>query len=514
MTKDESNHYGVSISLKSNNTKLARINRYNNKSLFRLITLSSILIYIICSVLFFKPGHASLSLSTKQPVVGSPPYLTLDNGKTKINDAIDLVTFSFKDDKGITYTLHKSTNTTTPEKPFILPYSSVKTFADLDFPMLSGFNPNSLEKYADYRYLFHLDDYRLDDYFHDDDGDKVTSKRGTIELQFLRKWPNNSHSLFFTHEINPCEEYYKIVVAIHPYQFETQYGYPKETSSSKPKGEGDSFYVRAEPSEPYLCWAAPNLVYSNDDIHRSSQWDNEKGFFLQDINEPAKNFPTVGAHGLFFDLIMAGALSKDVSYTKQPSDSNISLDLSLKENENSHLKKLNVKLVGPKDGVSKTNASVKPTTFIIYAGTEKKVPIYSFTISKWFILKPGLGEGYESSEAYCNNIGYQIPSVSDLTNANKDSEPYWLKGLLGQGNRYQRIIGGGLLAEWGEILQNYYQNLPIIIKSPIYDFWAREEIKYMDSLWRAYFVVSDKIRGSISYNYDNSEIPRAICVSP
>ena len=70
------------------------------------------------------------------------------------------------------------------------------------------------------------------------------------------------------------------------------------------------------------------------------------------------------------------------------------------------------------------------------------------------------------------------------------------------------------MAEWGEILQNYYQNLPIIIKSPIYDFWAREEIKYMDSLWRAYFVVSDKIRGSISYNYDNSEIPRAICVSP
>ena len=501
MTKDESNHYGVSISLKSNNTKLARINRYNNKSLFRLITLSSILIYIICSVLFFKPGHASLSLSTKQPIVGSPPYLTLDNGKTKITDVNDLVSFSFKDDKGITYTLNKSTNTTTPEKPFVLPPNSVKTFGDFDFPLIRGY-PISQENYQNFRYVVHLHEPYFNDYFRDDDGDEITNKWGALDLRIYRNIEAIHDSLKLSDELNPCEEFYEISVLVHSIHIFTKYGYPQdkgfETAAS-------TFYVRREPSEPLVCWATPNLVAQG----RSSQWDDKKGFLLQDVNEPAKNFPTVGAHGLFFDLAIAGALSKDVSYTKQPSDSNISLDLSLKENENSHLKKLNVKLVGPKDGVSKTSASVKPTTFIIYAGTEKKVPIYSFTISKWFILKPGLGEGYESSEAYCNNIGYQIASVSDLTNANNNFYPRWDKGLPGQGNQYLRRIGGGLLAEWGEILQNYYQNIPIIIKTDFYVFWAREKVNN-----NAYYDVSDMGHGHIGSNLKTTTTHRAMCVSP
>lgn len=509
MTKDESNHYGVSILLKSNNSKLARINRYNNKSLFRLITLSSILIYIICSVLFFKLGYASLSLSTRETVVGSAPYLTLDNGKTKVTDVSDLLSFSFKDDKGITYTLNKSTNTTTAEKPFGLPYSSVKTFADLDFPMLSDLDISQKDFY-DYEYRFRFNDPRFNDYFHDDDGDEIILKEGTIVLNFYKASiiaPNKS--LDISDKLNPCEEFYRIVIGVNDYRLHTQYGSPRFGPYS---GEGDTFYVRSEPSEPFACWATPQLdIFLWGDMKGpSSQWVDDKGFLLQDVNEPAKNFPTVGAHGLFFDLTIAGALSKDVSYTKQPSDSNISLDLSLKENKKeSSFNKLNVKLVGPKDGVSKTSASVKPTTFIIYAGTEKKVPIYSFTISKWFILKPGLGEGYESSEAYCNNIGYQIASVSDLTNANNDFYPHWDKGLPGQGNQYQRRIGGGLLAEWGEILQNYYQNIPIIIKTEFYVFWAREKANNND-----YYDVNDMGHGHIGANVKTTKTHRAICVSP
>lgn len=507
MTKDESNHYGVSISLKSNNTKLARINRYNNKSLFRLITLSSILIYIICSVLFFKPGHASLSLSTRETVVGSAPYLTLDNGKTKITEASDLLRFSFKDDKGITYTLNKSTNTTTAKKPFALPYSSVKTFADLDFPMLSDLDI-SQKDFNGYEYRFKFNDPRFNDYFHDDDGDEIILKEGTILLRFYKasiKAPTKS--LDISDKLNPCEEFYRIVIGVNDHRLYTQYGSPRFGPYF---GESDTFYVRSELLEPFACWATPNLpdLFSEEMKGPSSQWVDDKGFLLQDVNEPAKNFPTVGAHGLFFDLTIAGALSKDVSYTKQPSDSNISLDLSLKENEKeNNFKKLNVKLVGPKDGVSKTNASVKPTTFIIYAGTEKKVPIYSFTISKWFILKPGLGEGYESSEAYCNNIGYQIPSISDLTNANGWK---WDGGLPGQGRYYQRRIGGGLLPEWGEILQNYYQNIPIIIKTKYYVYWAREKAND----WNDYYDVNDAMHGFIGSNSKTITTHRAICVSP
>ena len=502
MTKDEFNHYGVSISLKSNNSKLASINRCNNKSLFRVITLSSILIYIICSVLFFKPGHASLSLSTRETVVGSAPYLTLDNGKTKITDTIDLVSFSFKDDKDITYTFKKSTNTTTAEKPFPLPYSSIKTFADLDFPIL-----NDLLITPKDSYVVQFNDPLFNDYFRDDDGDEIITKTGSLSLRFYKRFSDPFKS---SDKLSPCVDFYKIVIQATGYQVDTQYGIPRRGD----EGHTDytTFYVRSEPSEPFACWATPNLNgYLSEEMKGpSSQWADDKGFLLQDVNEPAKNFPTVGAHGLFFDLTIAGALSKDVSYTKQPSDSNISLDLSLKENKKeSSFNKLNVKLVGPKDGVSKTSASVKPTTFIIYAGTEKKVPIYSFTISKWFILKPGLGEGHESSEAYCNNIGYQIASVSDLTNANNNFYPRWDKGLPGQGNKYQRRIGGGLLAEWGEILQNYYQNIPIIIKTEFYVFWAREKANNND-----YYDVNDVGHGHIGANVNTIKTHRAMCVSP
>lgn len=504
MTKDESNNYGVSISLKSNNSKLARINRYNNKSLFRLITLSSILIYIICSVLFFKLGYASLSLSTRETVVGSAPYLTLDNGKTKITDTIDLVSFSFKDDKDITYTFKKSTNTTTAEKPFPLPYSSIKTFADLDFPIL-----NDLLITPKDSYVVQFNDPLFNDYFRDDDGDEIITKTGSLSLSFYKgSFGRFSDPFKSSDKLSPCVDYYEIVIQATGYQVDTRSGIPRRGY----EGHTDktTFYVRSEPSEPFVCWATPNLdSYLLEDMKGpSSQWADDKGFLLQDVNEPAKNFPTVGAHGLFFDLTIADLLSKDVSYTKQPSDSNISLDLSLKENEKeNNFKKLNVKLVGPKDGVSKTNASVKPTTFIIYAGTEKKVPIYSFTISKWFILKPGLGEGYESSEAYCNNIGYQIPSISDLTNANSWN---WNGGLPGQGNNYQRRIGGGLLPEWGEILQNYYQNIPIIIKTQYYVYWAREKA----NVWDNYYDVNDALRGFIGSNLKTTTTHRAMCVSP
>ena len=319
MTKDEFNHYGVSISLKSNNSKLARIDRYN-KSLFRLITLSSLLIYIICSVLFFKPGHASLSLSTRETVVGSAPYLTLDNGKTKITDTIDLVSFSFKDDKDITYTFKKSTNTTTAEKPFPLPYSSIKTFADLDFPIL-----NDLLITPKDSYVVQFNDPLFNDYFRDDDGDEIITKTGSLSLRFYKRFSDPFKS---SDKLSPCVDFYKIVIQATGYQVDTQYGIPRRGD----EGHTDytTFYVRSEPSEPFACWATPNLNgYLSEEMKGpSSQWADDKGFLLQDVNEPAKNFPTVGAHGLFFDLTIAGALSKDVSYTKQPSDSNISLDLS------------------------------------------------------------------------------------------------------------------------------------------------------------------------------------------
>lgn len=70
------------------------------------------------------------------------------------------------------------------------------------------------------------------------------------------------------------------------------------------------------------------------------------------------------------------------------------------------------------------------------------------------------------------------------------------------------------MPEWGEILQNYYQNLPFVNKTDFYVFWAREEAKNMSSRLRAYYDVNDGTRGHIGYNWDFVDTHRAMCVSP
>ena len=65
------------------------------------------------------------------------------------------------------------------------------------------------------------------------------------------------------------------------------------------------------------------------------------------------------------------------------------------------------------------------------------------------------------------------------------------------------------MPEWGEILQNYYQNIPIIIKTEFYVFWAREKANRND-----YYDVNDMGHGHIGANVNTTKTHRAMCVSP
>ncbi|MDF7666804.1 hypothetical protein PT273_02915 [Orbaceae bacterium ESL0727] len=102
-------------------------------------------------------------------------------------------------------------------------------------------------------------------------------------------------------------------------------------------------------------------------------------------------------------------------------------------------------------------ATAVPTTFTLYAtvnGTRTK--IYSFKLSKWFIVNPyapwnsiNTTNGYDVN--YCSRYGtgYRIPHIAELTNANGNFTS-WTGSLGSQGTiYYTRQIGGGLFAEWG-----------------------------------------------------------------
>ncbi|MDF7666668.1 hypothetical protein PT273_02190 [Orbaceae bacterium ESL0727] len=208
-----------------------------------------------------------------------------------------------------------------------------------------------------------------------------------------------------------------------------------------------------------------NIYYNWDGP--ASQWDATKGFKPQNINNPSSNFPTMGANNLFFNLIMqgTGANYSTVRYDKSPANSGI--NLTIENGGSTNIAKITV--TGPKYGDSSATANTTvPTTFTIYADTNKTNKIYSFTISKWFITRRGETGVYNAN--YCRNTygsNYRIPNVAEYTNANGNG---WTGGLPGQPNNYQRRIGGGLFAEWGNSMASrYYINSDFMSRS---SYWT------------------------------------------
>lgn len=430
------------------------------KTFFRLFTNSLLWSPLTCLALFMEQGQAVLSAVSKKTIQGSAPYITFDGGKTKIKDTNNLLWLSFEDATGKTLTFNKEQNTSSAENPYIIS-DVIMTFADIKLPV-----PTEITT-LDGQQSISIDDLIKPNNWGDEDGDQLMSTTGFLTAKF---YDANSNPLKRSDKIDPCSRYYRIELYANNISIQTQYGSPRVAWFSD---GGTTYYVQPNLSKPYACWAQPNLIMNGGkDNHNSyngpkSEWKYDKGFLLQDINQPSKNFPTVGAHDLFFNLTIAGASAKHVNYKKQPSDSNISLDLSF-TNPNDNIVK--IKLVGPNENSTKAQAKVKPTIFTIYADKAKKVPIYSFEISKWFIFKAGPSEGYDATKRYCSNIGYRIPSVSEYTNGNSSSiNNFWDSGLSNQPNNYQRRIGGGILSEWG-VIYDYYRTKQFNTGA----FWANE----------------------------------------
>lgn len=246
-----------------------------------------------------------------------------------------------------------------------------------------------------------------------------------------------------------CNSPYQLSLTSDSGILSTRYGLPN--SSNFIGNQAVYYLIPNKVTTPYFCFARPNLKYNDSDTFPNftsmsgptSQWDGSKGFKLQTLYQPSTNFPTTASKGLYFYLTVAGALSSELSYSKSPQNSGISLNITT-----DNIKQINVAKVefqGPDNGSSAAEAATAkdPTTFTIYSDKNKKNMIYRFTISKWFIAKPGYID-YPSAKSYCENLGYKIASIIDLTNANGWE---WQGSLPNQPNNYQRRIGQTLFAE-------------------------------------------------------------------
>ncbi|MDF7670964.1 hypothetical protein PT276_07130 [Orbaceae bacterium ESL0721] len=429
------------------------------KRLKNILTQSVLSLFSLPLLTVFPASAAMTTASTKSTIIGTAPYFTFDGGITKEGDTSKLLSITLSD--GRVYNLDN--NESTPTNPIELPVEG-QTLADVQMFMPIDKTFITLNELI----------AEPNNYWGDDDGDGVgtggITATGTLTMQITDA---DGGTVKRDDRLTACVAYYKITFSNSAGTLKTQYGSPNAITFPTTTA---TYYIKPKITKPYACYAQPNLTYSGSDSSSyagpASQWDNKKGFKLQNLNTPSANFPTMGAHGLFFNLTVAGDIWQNVSYDKMPADSGIDIAISNGGSSSNITNIAKIMLTGPRYNTNNATTAV-PTTFTLYSDKAKTNKLYSFTINRWFIATQGNGGGYKAD--YCSNRygnQYRIPNVREYTNANGNSNA-WTGGLAGQPNNYQRRIGGGLFAEWGYTYTSYYTSSDF---SPYYYYWAVESL--------------------------------------
>ncbi|MWP61353.1 hypothetical protein [Gilliamella sp. Pas-s25] len=207
-------------------------------------------------------------------------------------------------------------------------------------------------------------------------------------------------------------------------------------------------------------------------------WNPNKGFLIQSTNPESYNlnFPTTGAHNLYFDLLITGDIEE---LTWEPVTHEgitatvtnvVANDVGVPREDRGQVV-TRVRLTGPEASNQWDNPNPRritvprlPQTFElvgrdIYGGEVVK---YGFVLRQWFVHRSGplITSHHRSSQektysdqlAWCNSLGYRIPRVRDLTNSicsNLGATPSCTSSDYG--NHYTRHIGAGFFAEWGSM---------------------------------------------------------------
>lgn len=479
-----------------------------NKS-YRYLTMVFCQIFrllLIVSLMGSCVAWGNLSKQTENPIQGTAPYLLFEfeNGETrKVRNSNDLLYMGFYD--GDKLKIYDSKNNPSSQKnPMTVP-ETVKTFEQilLPIPINGSYNASNFQFIS----LAELSSK----WGVDDDGDQNITGQGVLKVRITDAQLNTVKR--DTRFVACDTQYYKIHLTIEgDPAILTEHGYPKRRNFLEIAPF--DFFIR-HIVQPSACWVKPNMTpnggASNRDNYNgpADQWDYSKGFLPQNIDQPSLNFPTSGMDNLSFQLTLAETKVNDMIYTTEPSDSELRLAITPVSDDRKVIAKIT--LHGPNSSTTPPQNTFIPTTFTIFTDNSKKTKLYTFKIAKWFIVKPNSNDNnkgvvYPEAKEYCNSIGYKLPRISDLTNGNAP-DIAWQGGLLGQTNNYQRRIGGGLLAEWGEIAQDYYQDLNV---TSMY-FWGNYNDDDTNNSFK-YRVSTDE--GVVSRTNVNTITSQAICVSP
>ncbi|OCG59325.1 hypothetical protein [Gilliamella sp. Nev3-1] len=452
----------------------------------------------------------ALSATTSDRIHGTAPYLTFDGGVTKVTKTDDLLTIKLSD--GRTFT--PQNNPSSPTVPIELPNIG-DTLANIDM----------IAQPAD---SVSLNDLVAQGKWGDDDGDNQVTAMGHISVSFADK---NSNTISRRDALDICKAPYKITLSSTVGSLATQYGVPKSSTFS----EGTAVYYITPPSQPVICSVRPNLLYggttgidSNDNpifAGPSSIWSPIKGFLTQSTSSSSYdlNFPTTGAHNLYFDLLISGVDINELKWEPVTHEGITATVTNVVPNDRwiPNLDKgkavARVKLTGPEARNQWSNPNPNriakprlPKTFELVGKDRSNnvVVRYGFVLKQWFVNRGGKYDTAPAQTTWCSRLGYRLSQIRDLTNAVRTaSVPISGATPSSADNNYQRRIGAGFFTEWGYM--SHYADADFAYSTHShYGYWMSNAISN-----RQFYIYSDT--GYVNSNNIGATFGYyAVCTAP
>ncbi|MWN89180.1 hypothetical protein GQ597_00385 [Gilliamella sp. Pra-s65] len=435
----------------------------------------SALVFASLLLLPYTQGAQALSAQTSQVIHGSAPYLTFDGGLTKATNVDELLFITLPDGTKLT----PSTNTSSGVNPIKLP-NIRNTLGDIG--MVVPPSKNSIN----------LNDLIIPSNWGDDDGDgqgiNGVTVTGSISVTFTDKEGNAVNR---GDALDICNAPYKVTLSSTEGSLTTKYGVPKSSTFSEGKV---NYYIN--PNLPLkVCHVRPNLTYGTGDYAGPFNiWSPTKGFLVQSVSSSSydRNFPTTGADGLYFDLLIGGIDASLLTWssvthggitatvtTMTPSDRWI-------PNIDRGKVVTRVTLSGPRasssqigsDSPSRLSKPILPQIFeLVGIDSKGRVVKYGFELKQWFVNRGTRLADASNQSSWCSGLGYRFPQVRDLTNAVCSGKwsGSWCQGSVGaipssSGDHYQRRIGAGFFTEWGDML--HYANADFTDRN----YWTSEAV--------------------------------------
>ncbi|PXY93938.1 hypothetical protein [Gilliamella apis] len=425
------------------------------------------MVLVLTVVILQSISFSNYALTTKTTniIYGSAPYLTFDGGRTRITNTEALLGISLSDGRRFTPTTNNS-----ERNPIELPVVG-QSFNDIGMLVPTDTDSIALSSLIGAPY----------NYWGDDDGDgdgqgvNGITATGRLNLSIVDKF---NQPVARNEVLTICSDKapYKLTLSNTNGRLKTRYGVPNESYFTA----GNVTYYIKPKGTAAICFARPNLKYGGnrgiDEVRDERNfagpaniWNRDKGFLTKSFTPSSygSNFPTTGANNLYFDLDIVGN-NQALSWAP------VSHGGIMATMTNSTSTRVRVTLTGPvatksqwqSENPGRIDRPSLPQVFELVGrdSSGNAVVKYGFVLKQWFVNRGKGRYDYSSISSWCNNIGYRLPEVKDLTNATCRTGS-WETGAWGcQGkaelvgakpsspvNSYMRHIGAGFFSEWGNM---------------------------------------------------------------